>query len=65
MQPERVRLELRVGAPEEHLLDVADQVGADLIVLGWRQDLAEGHAAVVREAVTRARVPVMLLPIGR
>lgn len=64
LQPERVQLELRVGAPEEHLLDVADQVGADLIVLGWRQDLAEGHATVVREAVARARIPVMLLPIS-
>jgi len=29
--------------------------GADLIVLGWRQ-----HLAVVREAVTRALIPVRL-----
>jgi nucleotide-binding universal stress UspA family protein len=41
-------IELRVGVPESHIPDVAEQLGADAIVLAWEQSLAPGHAAVVR-----------------
>lgn len=36
----------------------------DLIALGWSQELAGGGAAVVREALERSRVPVLLVPVG-
>lgn len=58
-----VSLELRVGVPGRHVLDVAAEVGADLIALGWSQDLAPGRAAVVREVLERSPVPVLLLPV--
>lgn len=62
-RPRDVRLEVRVGKPTEHLLAVAAQHEADMIVLGWSQSLEEGRAAVVREAIERGRVPVMLVPL--
>lgn len=58
-----VRLELRVGAPGEHVLAVAVEENADLIALGWAQDLSTGRAAVVREVLERSSVPVLLVPV--
>ncbi len=61
--PERVRLEVRVGVPGEHVLRVAEEIGADLIALGWAQDLSPGRAAVVREALERSEVALLLVPV--
>ena len=58
-----VRLEARVGVAGEHVLDVAAEADADLIALGWAQDLSPGRAAVVREVLARSRVPVLLVPL--
>jgi hypothetical protein len=44
------------------VLEVAAAQGADMIALGWSQDLAADRAAVVREVLTRTDLPVMLLP---
>lgn len=60
--PERVRLEVRIGLPGENVLQVAEETDADLIALGWSQDLRPGHAAVVRAALERSAVPVLLTP---
>jgi nucleotide-binding universal stress UspA family protein len=57
-----VELELRVGGVGEHVLDVAAAAHADLIVLGWAQDLSPGHAAVVKQALERSTVPLLLVP---
>jgi nucleotide-binding universal stress UspA family protein len=59
------RLELRAGRPGGHVLEVAAAAGADMIALGWSQDLAPDRAAVVREVLTRTDIPVMLLPCAR
>jgi nucleotide-binding universal stress UspA family protein len=59
----RVRLETRLGRTEELVPLVAGETGADLIVLGWAQELAEGRAPVVRAALARGRAPVMLVPV--
>ena len=58
-----IRLELRAGAPGEEVLAVADAEDADLIALGWSRNLSAGHARTVRDAVGRARVPVLLVPL--
>jgi nucleotide-binding universal stress UspA family protein len=58
-----VRLEVRVGRREEEILRLAEEAGADLIALGWSQDLAPGRASVVRTVLERGRVPVMLVPV--
>jgi nucleotide-binding universal stress UspA family protein len=58
-------LELRVGEPREHLLDILRQSACDLVALGWRQDLARGRAAVVRRMLAESPVPVLLTPVKR
>jgi nucleotide-binding universal stress UspA family protein len=58
-----VRLELRVGNAETIVPAVADELDADIIALGWSQQLAGGRAPVVRAALARAKVPVMLVPV--
>ena len=60
--PELVRLETRIGTPSENVLQVADDTSADLIALGWSQDLGPGRAAVIRAALERSRVPLLLVP---
>jgi nucleotide-binding universal stress UspA family protein len=63
-QLERRHLEVRIGSPAEHLLPVADKMEADLIALAWAQDLAAGRAAVIREALGRSDIPVLLVPVS-
>jgi nucleotide-binding universal stress UspA family protein len=63
--PSRLRLRLGVGQAGDEVLSVAAQEGVDLIVLGWRQDLSAGRAAVVRSTILRATVPVLLIPTQR
>jgi nucleotide-binding universal stress UspA family protein len=59
----RVRLEVRVGRRDEQILRAAEEIGGDLIALGWSQNLAQGRAAVVRAVLDRGRIPVMLVPV--
>ena len=63
--PDNVRLEVRVGIPGEHVLRAAAENKADLIALAWAQNLDEGRATVVREALERSDVPILLLPLAR
>lgn len=62
-QPERARLEMRVGVPAELVYTVAEETAADLVAIGWSQDTAPGHAAVVRRVLERSNVPVLLVPV--
>jgi nucleotide-binding universal stress UspA family protein len=62
--PDNVLLEVRVGVPGRHVLSVAEEIGADMIALGWAQDLGEGRAAVIREALDRSDVPLLLVPLS-
>jgi nucleotide-binding universal stress UspA family protein len=57
-------LELRRGATWDAVLRCAEDVAADLLVLGWAQHLTPGHARTVRRALDRSRVPVLLVPSG-
>lgn len=59
-----VRLALRVGEPDETIVRVAEESGADLIALGWNQRLAPGRAAIVRTVLERGRLPILLIPAG-
>jgi len=54
---------LRVGAPEEEIMTYAREAGADMIAMGWSQDLSPGRAMVVRVALERSTVPVALMPV--
>lgn len=57
-------LELRVGEPHEHVLDICRCSVCDLVALGWSQDLSRGRAAVVRRMLAESPVPVLLTPAG-
>jgi len=59
-----VRLELRSGVAGEHVLEVAEAERADMIALGWSQQLDPGRARTVRRAVLDGAVPVMLVPLA-
>jgi len=54
------RLELRVGDAREHLLEILDRTGCELVALSWNRDLSGGHAEVVRSMMAESPVPVLL-----
>jgi len=56
-------LETRTGSAGGRIIEVCAESDADLIVLSWSQDIEVGHAAVIREVLTRSEVPVLLLPV--
>ncbi len=58
-----LRLETRVGPPEDLVPMVAEQVDADLIALGWAQELGPGRAPIVRAVLERGHRPVLLVPV--
>lgn len=58
-------MELRVGSPEEQILEVARDIGADMIAMGWSQDLSPGRATVVRWALEHTPIPLALMPLAR
>jgi nucleotide-binding universal stress UspA family protein len=59
----KVRLELRVGRREDEILAAVEDTQAELIALGWSQELDFGRAPIVREVLRRGRVPVLLVPV--
>ncbi|RDI60478.1 universal stress protein [Nocardia pseudobrasiliensis] len=58
----RPTITLRSGRPGNHVVDVAAE-HADMIILGWSQQLHPGRAQTVRQTVSHASVPVMLIPM--
>jgi nucleotide-binding universal stress UspA family protein len=58
-----LRVESRVGVREEQVLLAADEYDVDILALGWSQRLAAGRAPVVRAALERGRVPILLIPV--
>jgi nucleotide-binding universal stress UspA family protein len=58
-------LRLRSGDVAGAALDVATREGAQLIVLGWSQDLTGSRARVVNEVLSRSETPVLLAPVAR
>jgi nucleotide-binding universal stress UspA family protein len=58
-----VSMAVRVGRGPEEILRAVGETGADLVAVGWAQELAAGRAPVVRELLERGRVPVLLLPV--
>lgn len=61
-QPD-IRVELRSGSPGAHTVDVAITEHADLIALGWAQNLDAGRARTVRATIAETTIPVLLLPV--
>lgn len=61
--PAATHIELRTGAVAQRVEEVCADEEADLIVLSWSQTMDAGHAAVVRNVLVHAQVPVLLLPV--
>lgn len=57
-------VELRVGSAPALVLPVAHETGADLLLLAWSRDLSPGRAAVVRQVLAAAAIPVVLVPVA-
>ncbi|HEX2894635.1 MAG TPA: universal stress protein [Marmoricola sp.] len=53
-------LGLRRGDPAAEVLAELE-AGFDALLLGWSQDLSPGRARIVREALTRGTVPMLLV----
>lgn len=62
--PAAARIEVRTGRIGQRVEEVCREEKADLIVLSWSQTMEEDHAAVVRDVLVRAAVPVLLLPVA-
>lgn len=61
-QHPHTRIIQHVGAAANRVVQTADDVGADLIVLSWNQDFDVGRARVVRETLAQSSIPIVLLP---
>jgi nucleotide-binding universal stress UspA family protein len=60
---EHVRLETRVGRPEQYILPVAHDTRCDLIALAWEQRIAPGRASIVRDTLRHGTIPIVLVPV--
>jgi nucleotide-binding universal stress UspA family protein len=58
-----VQLLVRIGNAEEVVPLVAEETAADIVALGWARELVESRTPIVRAALARAKVPVMLVPV--
>jgi len=60
---EHVRLETRVGRPEDYILPVAREAKCDVIALAWAQELAPGRARIVRDTLRHGTFPILFVPV--
>jgi len=59
-----VRLEVRAGVPRDRVLALADELGADALILAWSQRLMSERAALVRSVLEHSRIPLILVPVA-
>ena len=65
LPPRSARLVTRSGDVDTEVCAVARESDADLLALGWSQELAAGRAQVVRTVLQQAKLPVLLIPVHR
>ncbi len=58
-----IALELRVGNAAETLCAVAEEVDADIVAMGWKQQLSSNRTQVVSTLLAESNVPVVLVPL--
>ncbi|MGZ8623702.1 MAG: hypothetical protein ACXWYQ_06010 [Actinomycetota bacterium] len=58
-------MEVRIGAPEELVVAVSEEVCADMVAIGRRRDVPTVRAPLVLAALEHSRVPVALLPLAQ
>ncbi len=57
-----VSLEIRLGEPHQHILDICRSGDCDLVAVGWSQQLHRGRAPIVARLLSECRLPLMLAP---
>lgn len=62
--PSATKVHLRTGSVSGRVGELCTEEAADLIVLSWAQTMESGHAAVVRDVLVHAEVPVLLVPVA-
>jgi hypothetical protein len=60
---ECVQCEMRVGSREELVPQVGQAMDADMLALGWSSALAPDRAPVVRAALERGHLPILLMTV--
>ena len=58
------RLELRIGAPADEVLKVSDELGADLVAVGWPHTIDPDRGTVAQQILDRSHVPVLLVALN-
>jgi nucleotide-binding universal stress UspA family protein len=58
----RHRVAVRVGEPAGIIAEEAGKNGAELIVLSWSGSFESGHGAVIKELLSTAPCPLLLVP---
>jgi nucleotide-binding universal stress UspA family protein len=61
--PQATSIELRAGSVGSRVAEICAEQEMDLIVLSWSQNSTAGHAAVIRDVLGHALIPVLLLPV--
>ncbi len=57
-------LRLRAGTPARRIAEQVVAEDADLVLLAWSGVLADRHGEVVRQVLSEAEVPVLVVPVG-
>jgi nucleotide-binding universal stress UspA family protein len=57
----QARLTLRIGDPADEVLATADELGADVIAVGWPHTTGPPHGHVARRIIQRSPIPVLLV----
>jgi hypothetical protein len=65
LPPHSARLVLRTGEVDLEVCALAQETEADLVALGWSQELAPGRARFVQAVLRNAKLPVLLIPVKR
>jgi len=58
-------VEVRIGAPEDMVVAVANEMDADILAIGRRRGVPAAEAPLVLAALERSHVPIVLLPLAR
>lgn len=57
------QMELRRGQVGAEIVDCSCSQEADLIVMGWSQNVSPGHAMTIKNVLAHASIPVLLMPV--
>jgi len=62
--PNAKSIEMRTGSVSARVIEVTEELGADLVFLSWSQANTSGRATVVQEVLGASGVPVVLVPLA-